>query len=1045
MKTTSLRARVLVLATGLVAAGFGGCISVERKPPGEFDASGDLPSDGAGDLSGDFGVDAADTDGTDAADDGASEVDGADGSTDIGHDGDGDADALGDVDGDTETDASPDADVEVDGDAEIDGGAKCDPFDLTSCDDENPCTRDQCDSTLGCLHIPDNALPCDDGTPCTVGDTCQDGTCTGGDEPDCDDGNACTDDYCEEGSGECMHEPIGDVECDFDGPCSESVGVCVKGECVGVPVTCPANGDPCKSNVCQPGSGCVVKNLNGTPCDDGDPCTSGDSCAAGVCKGKAGTCNDANPCTLDTCDPGNGKCSNTPDNGATCTAAAGCDSVGICSGSTCVATAACDCAGDGDCDDGNECTVGVCKSGTCEYQDVAGACDDGDACTIDDECVSGVCTAALQLSCDDGNECTSDACNSASGCDYTLNPVPCDDDNECTVGETCQAGAGASVGVCKGGTARACDDGDECTTDGCDPAAGCLRQAVVDACGPASADTCSVTLCQPTAGSAKTCTQLGWSPGLGSPDVCGASEVPACSGLKTFAQAKAICEAAGARLCTWTEVTGNEAAQSGCNYDAERVWTSTACGTNSALTQAGGSSGFAQVMSQCTLKAATAYVRCCADASAGAQLPMCTQTVKPGPCDDGDACTLNDRCQPGGCVGDALNCSGLDSACSTGSCVGGACQKTILSGAPCSTTDMCIVAATCDETGTCTGSYDGQKPGCSCKAPLCPGAGTACSESDISEGCKSYYKDVDGDGHGDPNQPACSCSAIGKYTATVADDCNDAEGAAWTNATERCDGVDNNCNGQTDETFTTLGKACDGDDSDLCTNGTTKCATAGTGTTCVETGAGIAEECNGVDDDCDGKTDEGFVTVAGKPVGAACDGADTDKCLDDIVICQGGAAVCSVGDNTVEVCDSGFDDDCDGVTDEEGAVGCKLYYLDSDGDGFGNSGLCLCAKDGDYTALMSSDCDDNDGDVFPSQAKYFGVPRMNPGFQPAFDYNCDGIETKQYETKGSSVLLSCKLGWADSIPECGEKGTYVTACTIGVFIDTDKERVQGCR
>ncbi len=1046
MKTTSLRARVLVLATGLVAAGFGGCISVERKAPSEVDGAGDVIADGVADVSGDTGIDLADADGTertdaDSRDDGNGEVDGADGSTDGGPDGDGEGDGGADTGGDTATDSSPDVDVQADGDADSDGGTKCDPFDLTACDDGNPCTRDQCDSALGCLHVPDNALPCDDGTPCTVGDTCQEGVCTGGAAPDCDDTNPCTDDFCEEGTGECMHEPIEDVACDFAGPCAQPVGMCVEGECVGVPVTCSESGDPCKPNVCQPGSGCLPRLLSGVPCDDGDPCTSGDACAGGVCKGKAGTCDDSNPCTLDTCNPNTGQCTNSPDDGATCTAAAGCNGVGTCAGSTCVATDPCDCGADGDCDDGNECTSDVCNSGTCEYQDVAGACDDGDACTIDEECVAGVCTAGMQVSCDDDNPCTSDACNSASGCDYTLNIAPCDDDNECTVGETCQAAAGPAVGVCKGGTVRNCDDGDACTADTCDPAAGCLRQARADACGTASTDTCVLTLCQPTAGSVKTCAQLGWLPGLGSADVCGASEVPACSGLKTFAQARAFCEASGARLCTWTELTGNEAAQTGCNYDAERVWTSTACGTNSAMTQAGGSSGFGQVVSQCTLKAATAYVRCCADVSAQTQLPMCTQAVKPGPCDDGDACTRNDRCQPGGCKGDALSCSGLDGACTTGVCVEGKCHKSILEGASCSTTDACIDSPTCDAAGVCTGIYDGQKQGCSCKAELCPGAGEECSPTDIGEGCKTFYQDGDGDGHGDPSQPACACTATGKFTATAADDCDDTQNAAWSGAVERCDGIDNNCNGQTDEGL--VSQPCDKANGFGTCKGTAVCK--GVDGFVCDAAEPKAEVCNGKDDDCDGKTDEGLVTATGKPVGAACDGADSDRCLDDVVICEDGVAVCSLGDDTLEHCASGVDDDCDGKIGEEGAVGCKLYYLDTDGDGFGNSGLCLCAADGDYTALKSSDCDDDDGDVFPGQTRYFGEERADPGLQPAFDYNCDGVETKQYEAKGNGNIISCKLGWAGTVPECGQTGTYVTKCTIGVFIETDKDRVQGCR
>ena len=59
--------------------------------------------------------------------------------------------------------------------------------------------------------------------------------------PSCDDGNACTEDFCDPATGECQHVP---VSCD--------------------------DGNACTMDSCDPQSGCffTVKN-----CDDGDPCT----------------------------------------------------------------------------------------------------------------------------------------------------------------------------------------------------------------------------------------------------------------------------------------------------------------------------------------------------------------------------------------------------------------------------------------------------------------------------------------------------------------------------------------------------------------------------------------------------------------------------------------------------------------------------------------------------------------------------------------------------------------------------------------------------
>lgn len=49
------------------------------------------------------------------------------------------------------------------------------------CDDGDPCTDDSCDdSARACFHAPVPGLSCDDGNACTTGDTCQaDGSCAG--------------------------------------------------------------------------------------------------------------------------------------------------------------------------------------------------------------------------------------------------------------------------------------------------------------------------------------------------------------------------------------------------------------------------------------------------------------------------------------------------------------------------------------------------------------------------------------------------------------------------------------------------------------------------------------------------------------------------------------------------------------------------------------------------------------------------------------------------------------------------------------------------
>jgi len=70
------------------------------------------------------------------------------------------------------------------------------------------------------------------------------------------------------------------------------------------------------------------------------------------------------------------------------------------------------------------------------------------------------------------------------------------------------------------------------------------------------------------------------------------------------------------------------------------------------------------------------------------------------------------------------------------------------------------------------------------------------------------------------------------------------------------------------------------------------------------------EQCNGLDDDCDGAIDNGF------HIGEACDGPDSDLCMDDVMTCDG----CSAGPDILEVC-NGVDDNCNGIVDADCEVG----------------------------------------------------------------------------------------------------------------------------
>ena len=75
--------------------------------------------------------------------------------------------------------------------------------------------------------------------------------------------------------------------------------------------------------------------------------------------------------------------------------------------------------------------------------------------------------------------------------------------------------------------------------------------------------------------STSSCGELAWAEPSGSVDhVCGAAGANCPRG--SYADAEALCLGMGARLCTFDEIGSGEATGTGCGFDNERVWTSTA-------------------------------------------------------------------------------------------------------------------------------------------------------------------------------------------------------------------------------------------------------------------------------------------------------------------------------------------------------------------------------------------------------------------------------------------------------------------------------------
>lgn len=79
----------------------------------------------------------------------------------------------------------------------------------------------------------------------------------------------------------------------------------------------------------------------------------------------------------------------------------------------------------------------------------------------------------------------------------------------------------------------------------------------------------------------------------------------------------------------------------------------------------------------------------------------------------------------------------------------------------------------------------------------------------------SVYADADGDGYGDPNAPSLVCGdAVPPGFVSNSEDCNDASNAVNPEASELCNGIDDDCDGTVDE-----GLGCGGDGVEITAGG----------------------------------------------------------------------------------------------------------------------------------------------------------------------------------------------------------------------------------
>ncbi|MGH7894737.1 MAG: hypothetical protein ACREQL_08715 [Candidatus Binatia bacterium] len=203
----------------------------------------------------------------------------------------------------------------ADGSSCNDGSActQTDTCQAGTCTGTNPvvCTAlDQCHDPGACNPAngqcsnpaKSNGSTCSDGNACTQTDTCQAGSCVGGNPKVCTPLDACHDaGVCNSGTGQCTNP-------------SKPAGYC-------------DDQSVCTTDSCNPQTGCVHQAIS---CNDSNACTR-DSCnpTAG-CQHAALTCNDGSICTTDSCDPASGcKYVFDPDLDVRCTETHACRSAGF--------------------------------------------------------------------------------------------------------------------------------------------------------------------------------------------------------------------------------------------------------------------------------------------------------------------------------------------------------------------------------------------------------------------------------------------------------------------------------------------------------------------------------------------------------------------------------------------------------------------------------------------------------------------------------------------------------------------------------------------
>ncbi len=311
-------------------------------------------------------------------------------------------------------------------------------------------------------------------------------------------------------------------------------------------------------------------------------------------------------------------------------------------------------------------------------------------------------------------------------------------------------------------------------------------------------------------------------------------------------------------------------------------------------------------------------------------------------------------------------------------------------------------------------------------------------------------RDADADANADADGDAFDCvdedhDGYGDGFDCLAADCDDQDETISPEATEVCDGADNDCDNDIDP-----GCACTpsqtqpcGTNEGVCQEGLETCGDDGTWGLCdgdvgpaiVGDDEAAARACNGEDDDCDGDVDEG----------CACAEGDTRACGVDDGVCTAGTETCTDAgvyegctdtgptitgdDESAEAACDDEDDDCDGDVDE----GCGCAAGDTRPCGM-NVGVCTTGVETCSASGVYGTCS--------------GTPATIPLGNEASASRCNGLDDDCDATIdegcGCAVPSSRPCGsdtgvCAEGTERCTPAGVYAGCDAIGPSISGTNE------